>query len=232
MSKSIATSVLLSGLLAVVPPSPAQEHSVNPGINAHYQRPDYSGWVNVFEREGREVFDHREEIVAALGLRTGMTVADIGAGTGLFTRLMAPEVAPGGRVIAVDISEVFVENTLRRARAEGLANIEGVVNTPVDVTLPEGSIDLAFVCDTYHHFEYPQRMLHSIHRALQSGGELVVIDYERLPGTSSPWLMGHMRASKDVVIREIEQQGFRLLEQWKFHPQKYFLRFARTGDVH
>ena len=84
----------------------AQEQSVRPGINRHFEDPDWQRWVNTFERPGREVYEQRHAIVAASKLRPGMTVADIGAGTGLFTRLFAPAVEPDGtvrgRIVAFD----------------------------------------------------------------------------------------------------------------------------------
>ena len=120
---------LLAVLTLAVGAARAEEQSVRPGINRYYQDPVFSEWLARFERPGREVYDRREAILAATGLRPGMTVADIGAGTGLFSLLFAPRVTPDGKVIAVDISRVFVDNTLRRAEQAGLDNVRGVVNT-------------------------------------------------------------------------------------------------------
>jgi len=152
-------------------------------------------------------------------------VADIGAGTGLFTRLFATRVAPAGKVYAVDISSTFIENILRTCREQGLGNVEGIVNTPRDVTLPDASIDLAFMTDTYHHFEYPASMLASIRRALRTGGELVIIDFRRDSGVSPPWIMGHVRAGKDTVIREVQAAGLRFVEEKPVLRSNYFLVF-------
>ena len=207
----------------------AQENSVRPGINRQYENPEFEQWVRTFERPGREIYDRRYSIVEATGVKPGMAVADVGAGTGLFTLLFAPRVEPGGRVIAVDISEVFLRNVLRRARARGAHNVEGVVNAATDVFLPAESIDLAFLCDTYHHFEYPQRMLASIHQALRPGGTMVVIDFRRIPGLSSPWVMQHVRAGRQSVVKEIESAGFRLIGEENFLRGNYFLRFEKPA---
>ena len=94
----------------------SQEQNVRPGINQSYQEPDFQQWRAVFESPGREVFDRRHAILDALELKPGMKVADIGAGTGLFTQLFAQSVGPEGKVYAVDISREFVENIERRAR--------------------------------------------------------------------------------------------------------------------
>ena len=94
----------------------AQEQSVRPGINSYYMDPEWQQWVYQFESRGREVFDRRFDILHASSVLPGMDVADIGAGTGLFTRLFSPQVGPGGKVYAVDISRTFVENILRESR--------------------------------------------------------------------------------------------------------------------
>ena len=219
------------GFIAATAPVYPREQSVSPGINKHYENPIYDEWVQRFEREGREIYDKRHDIVTALALREDMVVADIGAGTGLFTRLFSPEVGPGGRVIAVDISREFIDKILQIAKEQGQKNIEGIVNTPTDAALPPESIDLAFVCDTYHHFEYPETMLRSLHRALRRDGTLVVIDYRRIKGLSSPWVMTHVRAGEETVLREIEAAGFRLTKTQDFLKENYFLQFKKRDDA-
>ena len=223
--------LILVGL--VVPAWVAAEDAVPPAgappaINRQYENPDYEQWVQAFERPGREVYDRRREIVAASGVKPGMALADIGAGTGLFTRLFAREVGPQGKVYAVDISQVFIDNIRRTSREQGLANVEGVVSTQTATRLAPGAIDLAFVCDAYHHFENPQAMLRSLHRALRSGGALVVIDFQRIHGHSSAWVMGHVRAGKEPAIREIEAEGFKLAEDSPLLRENFFLRFQRS----
>lgn len=210
-------------------PVAAEEQSVRPGVNRHYEHPNWPQWVYTFERPGRELYDRRHAIVAATNVRPGTVVADIGAGTGLFTRLFSPKVAPTGKVYAVDISPTFVENIVRTAREQGLDNVQGVLNTPKDAALPDGSIDVAFLADTYHHFEYPQHMMASIHRALRPGGKLVVIDFRRVPGYSSAWVMQHVRAGKDTIIGEIEAAGFRFVEEKPLLRTNYFLVFENKG---
>ena len=206
----------------------SQAQSVRPGINEYYQDPDFQVWAQRFESAGREVFDQRHAIVSALDLQPGMIVADIGAGTGLFTLLFAPQVGPGGRVLAVDISKVFMTNVARRATEQGYANVQTIVSTQRDTRLPPRSIDIAFLCDTYHHFEYPQDMLASIRHAIKPGGSLVVIDYRKDPDISTDWVMGHVRANEVAVIGEIEAAGFELLNTHDWLRDNYFLHFRRA----
>jgi predicted methyltransferase len=220
--------LLLSGLLLVFS-AVAQEQSVRPGINRHFVDPDWQRWVNAFERPGREVYDRRHAIVAASKVRPGMTVADIGAGTGLFTRLFAPAVEPGGTVYAIDIAGTFIDNILRTCREQGLSNVTGIVNTPVDIGLPADAIDLAFISDTYHHFEYPQQTLASIYQALRSEGRVIIIDFRRDPRISSNWVMGHVRGNRAQVIQEMQAAGFRLVDDKPLMRTNYFLEFVKSG---
>lgn len=217
--------VLLAALAVTGTLVYAQPPGADPAINQPYENSEFEVWLGRFERPGREVYDKRREIVAATGVEPGMAVADIGAGTGLFTLLFASAVGPQGRVYAVDVLQEFVDNILRRAQARGLANVEGVVNTQNDAALPPQSVDLAFISDTYHHFEQPGAMLQAIHRALRPGGTLVIVDFRRAEGESSPWVMEHVRAGKDTVVREVEAAGFALWGEEEFLRENYFLRF-------
>jgi ubiquinone/menaquinone biosynthesis C-methylase UbiE len=221
---------LLCGVLLVFT-AVAQEHSVRPGINAHFADPDWQQWVNTFERPGRELYDQRHAIVAASQVRPGMDIADIGAGTGLFTRLFAAAAGPGGGVYAIDISSTFIDNILRTCREQGLSNVQGIVNNPADIGLPAKTIDLAFIAATYHHFEYPQQILASIHQALRSDGRVIIIDFRRDPRISSNWVMGHVRGNKAQVIEELQAAGFRLVDDKPLLRTNYFLEFVKSATV-
>ena len=215
---------LLAAFLAFVA---SAEQSVNPGINRAYENADFDRWQNIFERDGREVWDRREDIIRHLRLRPGQRIADVGAGTGFFAMLMAEVVGPEGRVYAVDITPSFVTETEQRAKDRGLSNVIGIVNDPLSTQLPADSVDLVFISDTYHHFEYPQSTLRSIYEALTPDGELVVIDFKRIPGFSSPWVLNHVRAGEPEVIAEIEAARFSLVERLDFMRTQYYLRFNK-----
>lgn len=208
----------------------ALEVSVKPGINAEYLKDDLdpTQWVERFEREGREIYDQRTRIVQSLGLRPGMSVADIGAGTGLFTPALAQGVGPSGTVYAVDIVPKFLEMIAARGRQAGWTNVQTVLCTERSVALPEASIDAAFLCDVYHHFEYPRSSLASIHRALRVDGEVLVVDFRRLPGTSSEWILNHVRAGQEVVEAEFAAAGFRKVEEVPLLKDNYVVRFRRV----
>ena len=231
----VLRSRCLLGLLLAAAPfalSRADEKSVKPGINAEYLKPDLNvtQWTERFEREGREIYDHREKIVAAAELKPGQTVADIGAGTGLFMPYFSRAVGPTGKVVAVDIVPAFVAKLKGRATELGLANVSTVLCTERSVELPPASIDVAFICDVYHHFEYPQSSLASIRKALKPGGTLVVVEFKRIPGVSSEWIMNHVRAGQEVFEAEIAAAGFVRIGESPILKDNYILRFRRTAD--
>jgi predicted methyltransferase len=229
MNKSISTFVAAAFLFSLIGSLPAQEKSVRPGVNDSFRDPDVGEFTERFEREGRDAYDHRHEIVEAARLKPGMHVADVGAGTGLFTRLFAARVGPEGRVYAVDIAENFVEHAEKSAEKAGLKNVVGVVAAADSVNLAPESIDLAFICDTYHHFEFPYKTMASIHRALRPGGEVILIDFHRIEGVSSEWALGHVRAGQEVFTQEIEEAGFRQVEEKKdMLDESYFVRFKKV----
>jgi predicted methyltransferase len=201
--------------------------NVAPGINRHYESPDFAQWRDTFEQPRREVYARRLDILATSQVQPGMVVADIGAGSGLFTLLFAREVGEGGRVYAVDIAPEFAAGIAARAQAEGVGNVVPVASEQRSTHLVSNSVDLAFVCDTYHHFEYPQAMLASIHQALRPGGRLIIIDFRREAGFSSPWVMGHVRASEAQVIEEAGAAGFALSGQSDLLRSNYFLTFTK-----
>lgn len=220
--------VVLAGLLSASG-AWAQETSVKPGINDTFENPDVGQFVERFEKEGREVYDQRERIVEACDLKPGMVVADIGAGTGLFTRMLADKVGSDGKVYAVDIAEEFVEHIRKAAKDAGLNQIEGVVCEPDFVNLPPASVDVVFICDTYHHFEFPYKTMASLHRALKPGGRVVLVEFSRIEGVSSEWVMGHVRAGEEVFTQEILESGFRKVDELEgVFKESYLIRFERA----
>lgn len=225
--RSIGGFLILSALLAPALGS-AQQQSVRPEINKPYRDPDVERMAKSFERESREVAAKRDEILAVCRLEPEMDVADIGAGTGLFTRPFAKKVAPGGKVYAVDITQKFIDHILATCREQGIDNVTGILGTDTSTELPADSIDLAFICDTYHHFEFPQKMLASIHQALRTGGRLVVVDYQREEGVSAEWILNHVRAGKQTVIEEITAAGFKLLSQPDLLKENYLVEFEKV----
>lgn len=212
---------------ATIEPAPA----VPADINSSFVDPelDVESWVQRFEIESREIYHQRDQIVAKIGLRPGDRVADIGTGTGLFVPLFCDQVGPRGWVYALDIAPRFVEHVGQLAQDKRLVNVTPVLASGNQLRLAPNSVDCAFICDTYHHFEYPAATVRDLFAAVRPGGQLILIDFERIPGKSRPWTLEHVRADKMTFQREIESAGFRFVEEIAVDgfAENYCLRFRR-----
>ncbi|TWT79886.1 hypothetical protein CA13_12930 [Planctomycetes bacterium CA13] len=205
--------------------------SVSPNINRRFLDPqmDVQEWVERFEVESREVYHARDAILRGLNLKPGERVADIGAGTGFYSLLMADAVGPKGWTFAVEISPKFVAYLSGMFEGRDVNNVTTVMCDENSICLPPNSIDAAFICDVYHHFEYPAETMTSMFHALESGGRVAVVDFERVAGLSSEWTMGHVRAGKQTVIDEIQAVGFEFVAERDIPGFKdnYYIEFRK-----
>lgn len=210
-------------------PCYSQDESVRPGINDTFRDPNVDEFIGKFEVESREVYLRRKEILAACEIKPGATIADVGAGTGLFTRLFSEAVGADGHIISVDISQKFLDHIQATNRKLGLKNIDTLLCTADSTKLPEGQIDLAYICDTYHHFEFPTKTMASLYRAMVPGGRLVLIDFRREEGKSTEWVMNHVRAGQAEFEKEITAVGFKkIADRSDLLKENYFLVFEKT----
>lgn len=211
--------------------APATEQNVRPDVNKSFKDPNVSvtAWAERFTGESREVFSERLNVLAALNLEPGDRIADIGAGTGLYVKLFAETVGETGKVYANDISQPFLDFVKENAAADGLNNVETVLGGDRTSNLPDASVDVVFHSDVYHHFEFPQTMVRDLARILTTDGEMFVLDFERIVGVTPPRLLEHVRAGKEVVIKEIESSGFSLVEEIDLPnlQENYLLRFRK-----
>ena len=193
---------------------------------------DVEQWQKQWEGEDRELFAYRQEIVDAVDLAPGMLVADVGAGTGLFTLLFAEKTSPGGVVYAVEISPAFLDLINQRSEEAGFDNVVAVLGRDKQITLQKNSIDVIFLADTYHHFDYPAEILDSMLKVLKSDGRLIIIEFDRVPGKSHPWIVEHLRAGKDVFRSEIEAAGFAFDKEVVIEglQRNYFLQFVKPAQ--
>jgi len=221
----LAIQVMLVPPLAAAPAADINSKFLDPAL-------DPEAWVARFEVESREVFHARKAIIAALGLKPGSRIADVGSGTGAFLTMLSGTVGPEGRVYAVDISPRLIEFVEKRVRDEQLNNVAVVHSTATSTKLSPASVDAVFTCDTYHHFEKYPAMLASIHQALVPGGLFVVVDFERIEGVSREWIMGHVRAGKETVRQEVEAAGFEFVDEVEVlaFEENYLLRFRRPTE--
>ena len=154
------------------------------------------------------------ELVAAMSLKPGMAVADIGTGTGYMLPYLSEAVGAQGHVLSEDIFPDFLEKAKNTAKQHKLANVEFIQGSETDPGLPENGVDVVLALDSYHHWNYPDKMLAALHRELRDGGRLVIVEYykrpEAMPGGRA---MQHIRLDAPDVIKEIESNHFRLLSE-------------------
>jgi ubiquinone/menaquinone biosynthesis C-methylase UbiE len=207
---------------------------VDPKINAQFANANVKEFIKRFESNDREVYVKRNEIVRSLGLKPGMAVADIGAGTGLFTRLIADQVGPEGKVYAVDISSEFLNHIATQAKQREQHQIVIVRGSQDATNLPRASVDLVFLCDVYHHLENHEKILDSIRQALRPGGSLVLVEFDRVEGKSSEFVLKHIRASQNRFRQEIVAAGFEPVSTRGTPPLKenFMARFRKSETGH
>ncbi len=194
----------------------AQDESLAPGINERFkQQPSQS--IKQFDFANRDL-NQQKKILDACGVKPGMDVADVGAGSGVHARLFAEKVLPEGKVYAVDIIQEFLDHINAICKEKGIKNVQCVLGSDTSCNLEPASVDLVFSCDTYHHFEYPFKMMASIREALRPNGQFIIIDFK-----DKSW---HVRADSKTVIEEISKSGFKLIESRDFSKMFFFARFT------
>jgi SAM-dependent methyltransferase len=177
------------------------------------------------ERPQRDAEEATTKAVELLGLRPGMIVADVGAGSGYYTTRIAQKVGSTGRVYANDIQPEMLEILGRRVRAERSSNVELVLGTDADPRLPAAIFDLILLVDVYHEFSRPQVMLRRMRDALKPDGRLVLLEY-RQEDPSVPIRPEHKMSVADAKI-EVEAEGYRLDRVIPDLPWQHILVFVK-----
>ncbi len=189
-------------------------------------------WLERLEVGSRELYSARAAVVDAVGLQPGDWVADIGSGTGLYTLLFAEEIGPTGQVFAEDIEPLFLDLVTRRAADADLNNISAVLGREDDVTLPNESIDVVFIADTYHYFDDREAVMRSVFRALKPGGSLILVEFDIAPGEERADYKSHVRFGKDAVISELEFVGFKYEGETQVEglDENYFVTLVKPAE--
>jgi len=172
------------------------------------------------ERDSRQ---KPKELIAALGITPKMTVADVGTGVGYMLPFLS---AAAKSVVAEDIFPDFLDKAKAKAKSAELKNVRFVHGKEDDPQLGKG-IDLVLILDVYHHFDYPDKMLHSIAASLNKGGRVAIVDYYKrkgaMGGKDSDRALTHIRLDEADVVKEIEGYGFKLVSSNAFLPGVQYL---------
>ena len=182
-----------------------------------------ASWLDRSERE------REEEPAKALDLmeiQPGMTVADVGAGTGYMSLRIAKRVGPSGKVYANDIQPEMLDKLDENARRANLDNIETVLGSEADPRLPAGKMDLVLMVDVYHELSRPQEMLQAIRRSLKPDGRLVLVEYKK-EDPSIPIRPDHKMSLPDIKI-EVEAEGYKLDKVIDTLPRQHIVFFRKS----
>lgn len=188
-------------------------------------------WLERLEVGSREFYAAREAVVSAVGLKEGDWVADIGAGTGLYTILFSEKVGADGAVFAEDIEPLFLDLINRRTSDGDIGNVTTVLGREDDVLLPRSSFDTVFIADTYHYFSEREAIMRSVYDALKPGAALILIEFDIETGEERPPEKSHVRFGRSVVISELEYFGFEFVETVDVEglDDAYFIRLRRPA---
>lgn len=210
-------------------PAHARGHPGHPGHGhghggAHHDFSDAEAFARLFDDPTRDAWQRPAEVVELLSLQAGMTVADLGAGTGYFLPHLSPAVGAEGRVLALDVEPNMVAHMERRASEAGLANVEARRVAPDDPGLPAGSVDRILVVDTWHHIGDRETYARRLLQALAPGGFVLVVDFTRESEHGPP---PEMRLPPAVVEAELSAGGLAAEVVTESLPMQYVVRGRR-----
>ena len=180
---------------------------------------DPARYAKSFDDPARDAWQMPDRVIAALGLKPGMSVADIGAGTGYFTSKLAK--VAGVTVFAVDIEPKMIEYLKGRAAKEKLSNITPVLGAASSPNLPQ-PVDVILVVDTYHHLPNRPAYFRELRKSLTPGGRVAIVDFRKDAPDGPP---AHFRFTPQQIQDEMKDAGYQLESSHDFLPRQHFLIF-------
>ena len=218
----LATVMLFAVVSGPATPSAAVEE--NHDATVHHAFDDVSKWVDVFDDPGRDAWQRPDAVLREIGVKPGMTVADLGAGTGYFSVHLAKAVGEKGRVLAIDVEPKLVDYVRQRAAKANLAQIVAVLAPTDDPKLPEHGVDRVLIVDTWHHIDDRLSYLPKLAAGLKPGGRVVVVDFKKGDFPVGP--PDAHKLTADAIAAEFSTAGFKLASQWGELPYQYVLVFT------
>jgi ubiquinone/menaquinone biosynthesis C-methylase UbiE len=189
---------------------------------AHVMGHEAADWL---ERSERNAEEHTEQLVEHLKLAPGAVVADIGAGTGYYSRRLAKRVLPGGRVLAVDVQPEMLVLLTNKAAALGLTNVVPILGSVTNPNLPALSVDLVLLVDVYHEFDFPWEMMQAICQSLKPDGRVVFVEY-RSEDPDVPIKLVH-KMTEAQVRKEMSVQPLDWVQTINVLPWQHIIIFKK-----
>jgi ubiquinone/menaquinone biosynthesis C-methylase UbiE len=186
-------------------------------------------WVTTLEGPQRVAGQKIDEVLAGLSLKPGMTVADIGAGSGLFSRPLAKTVAPAGKVYAVDIQQDLLDHIDKRDKEENIRNVRTVLGEFNDPKLPAKDVDVAFINDVLHHIQNRAAYLKALGTYIRPSGRIAIIEMNKDDPNTPHKAQPELLVGRDEILKWMSDAGFKLVQE---HPDlfpgtKWYLIFGR-----
>jgi ubiquinone/menaquinone biosynthesis C-methylase UbiE len=196
--------------------------------HGHHRRPDdIQQYLQHLDSAERDVYQKPSQVVEALALKPGMTVADLGSGSGYFARRFVEAVSESGKVYAIDVEPEmlkYVEDSIVHMHIPYSA--EFILARPDNPKLPLESADLVFLCNTYHHLEDRSQYFRNIKGALKPGGRIAIVDFYHDERSGELGFPKEHLVPRDQVIEEMRKAGYRLLREHGFLARQYFVEFV------
>lgn len=186
-------------------------------------------WEKTLESRGRTATQKVNEVIADLSLKPGMIVADIGAGSGFFSRPLAKAVSPGGKVYAVDIQQGLLDYINKRDSEENIGNIQTVLGEFDDPKLPARNVDLAFINDVLHHIEHRAVYLKALGTYIKPTGRIAIIEMNKDDPNTGHKNQPELLVGRDDILHWMSDAGFKLVEEHAdlFPGTRWFLIFGK-----
>ncbi len=214
---SIVTAVALTA--CAISTAFAQQHQPQKPEHMEHKFDDPARYAKSFDDPARDAWQMPSRVIDSLALKTGMKVADIGAGTGYFSTRLAK--SPGVSVFAVDIEPKMLDYLKKRAASEQLTNVTTVLAGPASANLPE-PVDVILVVDTYHHLPNRPAYFRDLRKSLEPGGRIAIVDFRKEAPEGPPV---HFRFTPQQIQDEMKQAGYQLERSHDFLPRQHFLIF-------
>jgi ubiquinone/menaquinone biosynthesis C-methylase UbiE len=190
----------------------------------HGNPDDLDAYIRRMEEREREEWQRPDEVVRALRLEPGATVADVGAGPGYFTLRLARAVGSAGKVFAVDVAPEMMAALRERIDRAGIGNVTPVLARGGDPLLPPASCALVLIVDTFHHFPDGAAYLRLLAQKLEQGGRIVNVDFHKRETPVGPPV--EHRVSREEFLATAAEAGLDVIEERDFLPYQYFVALA------
>jgi ubiquinone/menaquinone biosynthesis C-methylase UbiE len=186
-------------------------------------------YIQALERPERDEYQQPEKVIDALDLKQGMVVADVGAGSGYFTRRLAQAVGNTGQVIVIDVEQKMLDYNKQELEKLGIADrAKFILAKPDDPSLPENAVDLVFLCNVYHHIEHLVDYFAKTKSALTPNGRVVIVDFYHDERSGKLGFPKHHLVPREQVIMNMEHAGYTLSKEHTFLSRQYFLDFVKV----